>query len=195
MSSGEAVLIMGPMFAGKTRTMLEHIGALEHGGMTCAVVKPRVDTRAGADTLISMHDGNTHEATIACDELMDAAGMLESVDVVGVDEGQFFPDLAEFLCWALGAHKRVFVAALSGDTHRCGFVPVERAVPVATRVEHLTAVCAHCKRHTAAYTERADNDNHGAAPKVDIGGAEKYRAVCAACCVFDAPSQKKEHVV
>ncbi|KAJ1072354.1 hypothetical protein K5549_017599, partial [Capra hircus] len=145
----------------------------------CLVIKYARDTRYSS--LFSTHDRNTMEALPACllrDVIQDAQG----VAVIGIDEGQFFPDIVEFCENMANSGKTVIVAALDGTFQRKAFGTILNLVPLAESVVKLTAVCMECFRE-AAYTKRL-----GVEKEVEvIGGADKYHSVCR-LCYFKKPS-------
>jgi thymidine kinase len=103
-------------------------------------------------------------------------GVVQAYDVVGIDEGQFFPDLLHFVeLWAnLG--KIVIVAALDGTFQRKPFGNVLSLVPLAESVTKLNSVCMMCYAD-APFTRRLTSETEVEV----IGGADKYIAVCRAC--------------
>ncbi|KAB0399603.1 hypothetical protein E2I00_002251, partial [Balaenoptera physalus] len=139
----------------------------------CLVIKYAKDTRYSSN--FSTHDRNTMEALPAC-VLRDVAQEALGVAVIGIDEGQFFPDIVEFSETMANAGKTVIVAALDGTFQRKAFGTILNLVPLAESVVKLTAVCMECFRE-AAYTKRL-----GVEKEVEvIGGADKYHSVCRLC--------------
>nr|XP_048307830.1 thymidine kinase, cytosolic isoform X5 [Myodes glareolus] len=124
---------------------------------------------------------NTMDALPAC-LLRDVAQEALGVAVIGIDEGQFFPDIVEFCEWMANAGKTVIVAALDGTFQRKAFGNILNLVPLAESVVKLTAVCMECFRE-AAYTKRL-----GMEKEVEvIGGADKYHSVCRLCYFKKSP--------
>ncbi|NWZ30339.1 KITH protein, partial [Asarcornis scutulata] len=148
----------------------------------CLLVKYAKDTRYGTAGL-STHDRNTMEALPACllrDVYQEALG----ATVIGIDEGQFFPDIVDFCEMMANAGKTVIVAALDGTFQRKAFGSILNLVPLAESVVKLNAVCMECYRE-ASYTKRL-----GAEREVEvIGGADKYHSVCRACYFRKHPQQ------
>ncbi|OBS73387.1 hypothetical protein A6R68_12064 [Neotoma lepida] len=139
----------------------------------CLVIKYAKDTRYSNS--FSTHDRNTMDALPAC-LLRDVAQEALGVAVIGIDEGQFFPDIVEFCEMMANAGKTVIVAALDGTFQRKAFGSILNLVPLAESVVKLTAVCMECFRE-AAYTKRL-----GLEKEVEvIGGADKYHSVCRLC--------------
>ncbi|XP_017532856.1 thymidine kinase, cytosolic isoform X1 [Manis javanica] len=126
---------------------------------------------------------NTMEALPAC-LLRDVAQEALGMAVIGIDEGQFFPDIVEFSETMANAGKTVIVAALDGTFQRKAFGTILNLVPLAESVVKLTAVCMECFRE-AAYTKRL-----GTEKEVEvIGGADKYHSVCRLCYFKKASGQ------
>ncbi|XP_054989296.1 thymidine kinase, cytosolic isoform X2 [Sorex araneus] len=172
-------VILGPMFSGKSTELMRRVRRFQIAQYKCLVIKYAKDTRYS--THFSTHDRNTMEALPACllrDVTPDALG----VAVIGIDEGQFFPDIVDFSEAMANAGKTVIVAALDGTFQRKAFGNILNLVPLAESVVKLTAVCMQCFRE-AAYTKRL-----GVEKEVEvIGGADKYHSVCRPCYFKKAP--------
>uniref|UniRef100_A0A3Q3WDC5 Thymidine kinase n=1 Tax=Mola mola TaxID=94237 RepID=A0A3Q3WDC5_MOLML len=139
----------------------------------CLVIKYSKDTRY-SDSGVATHD-NTMEA-VPANCLGDVRPLALQACVIGIDEGQFFPDTVEFCEEMANLGKRIIVAALDGTFQRKPFGNILNLVPLAESVVKLHAVCMKCYKE-AAYTKRI-----GAEMEVEvIGGADKYQAVCRKC--------------
>ncbi|KFQ51898.1 Thymidine kinase, cytosolic, partial [Nestor notabilis] len=126
---------------------------------------------------------NTMEAMPAC-LLKDVYQEALNSTVIGIDEGQFFPDIVEFCEMMANTGKTIIVAALDGTFQRKAFGSILNLVPLAESVVKLNAVCMECYRE-ASYTKRL-----GAEREVEvIGGADKYHSVCRACYFCQRPPQ------
>lgn len=167
-------MILGPMFAGKSTELLRRMRRYRMHRRV-VVVKPRVDTRYD-ELRVSTHDDVRADAR-AMDTLYEALAHLEEFDVLLVDEGQFFPDLAASADMLAEAGKIVVVSALSGDFLRRPFPQVALLVSMAERVETITAVCA-CGEDAAFSARIGAQDGDQV---VKVGGAETYAARCRAC--------------
>ncbi|XP_051851445.1 thymidine kinase, cytosolic isoform X1 [Antechinus flavipes] len=170
---GQIQVILGPMFSGKSTELMRRVRRFQIAQYKCLVIKYAKDTRYGKS--FSTHDRNTMEALPAC-LLRDVAQDALAVTVIGIDEGQFFPDIVEFSETMANAGKTVIVAALDGTFQRKAFGNILNLIPLAESVVKLTAVCMECFRE-AAYTKRL-----GVEKEVEvIGGADKYHSVCRLC--------------
>ena len=133
------------------------------------------------DTRYSQDDASTHDRTtidaVACLNLSEVtAEQLRDVDVLGIDEGQFFPDLVQFADAQANSGKIVIVSALSGTYERKGFGGVLNLIPLSEKVDMLNAVCKFCLKD-AAFSARLGPET---AVQV-IGGADKYASACRNC--------------
>ncbi|CAL0333011.1 unnamed protein product [Lupinus luteus] len=176
-TTGEVHVIVGPMFAGKTTALLRRIKSEVDNGRNVAMLKSSKDTRYAIDSVVS-HDGIKFPCW-ALPDLMsfrDKFGheAYQKLDVIGIDEAQFFEDLYEFCCNAADNDgKIVIVAGLDGDYLRRSFGSVLHIIPLADTVTKLTARCELCGKRaffTLRKTEQKETEL--------IGGADVYMPVC-----------------
>ncbi|KAL2585665.1 hypothetical protein AAZV13_13G010000 [Glycine max] len=175
-SSGEVHVIVGPMFAGKTTALLCRIESELNAAKNVVLLKSSKDTRYAIDSVVT-HDG----IKFPCRALPDLLSFREKhgddayqkLDVIGIDEAQFFEDLYEFCCKAADEDgKTVIVAGLDGDYLR-SFGSVLHIIPLADSVTKLTARCELCGKRaffTLRKTEQRETEL--------IGGADLYMPVC-----------------
>lgn len=162
------------MFSGKTTELMRRMKRYQIANYNCLVIKYANDTRYDKEALAT-HDKQTLPATSAV-TLLPMVGEASEYDVIGVDEGQFFPDVVTFCEQMADRGKTVIVAALDGTYQRKGFGNILELVPLAESVVKLTAVCMQC------YGEASFTKRKGAETAVEvIGGADKYLATCRAC--------------
>ena len=169
--AGRIELVVGPMFAGKTTEMLRRVDRAELAHRRCCVMKYSRDTRYSQDK-VSTHDLKMRTA-IPCCELLPCLSICRQYEVIGVDEGQFFPDVVEFAESLANSGKTVIVAALDGDFRRKPFGHVLDLISRCESITKLSAVCTETGGE-ACYTQRTT-----ALQEVEIiGGSEMYRAAC-----------------
>ncbi|XP_050387303.1 thymidine kinase a-like [Argentina anserina] len=116
---GKVHVIMGPMFTGKTTSLLCRIKSEGASDRNLAMMKSSKDNKYAIDSVVT-HDG----AKFSCWALPDLSlfrhrfggDASEKLDVVGIHEAQFFDDLYDFCC-TVSDHdgKTVIVAGLDGD--------------------------------------------------------------------------------
>nr|ADK92870.1 thymidine kinase [Hypericum perforatum] len=174
---GEIHVIIGPMFAGKTTALLRRITSESDGGRKVAMIKSSKDNRYAVDSVVT-HDG----LKFPCWALSDLSSFnlrlgheaYDSIDVIGIDEAQFFDDLYDFCCTAADRDgKIVVVAGLDGDYLRKRFGSVLDVVPLADTVTKLTARCELCGKR-AFFTFRKTSETRTEL----VAGADVYMPVC-----------------
>lgn len=112
---------------------------------------------------------------------------VQDYDCIGIDEGQFFPDLVQWVEEMANAGKHIIVAALDGTFQRKPFGDVLDLIPMAEAVTKLTAVCMQCHQ-PASFSKRLGDETEVEV----IGGAEKYISVCRSC-YFRAENASASH--
>lgn len=161
------------MFAQKTTELLRRIRRYESIGYTIKVINYAHDTRYGTNC-ISSHDLDKYPATPL--HMLSDVGDLSGVNVIIIDEAQFFPDLYESVTkWADTLPIHIVVCGLDGDSERKPFGDILRLFPHAEEVVRLSSYCAHCRDGTPAYySKRID----ATAEQIAIGGKDMYAPVC-----------------
>ncbi|XP_069951822.1 thymidine kinase, cytosolic isoform X2 [Cherax quadricarinatus] len=167
-------IIFGPMFSGKTTELMRRLKRYQISKHKCLIIKYANDIRYDANG-ITTHDKQILPA-VSATVLKDLKESALEYSVIGVDEGQFFPDTVEFAEEMANCGKIVIVAALDGTYQRLQFGNILHLVPLAESVVKLTAVCMICYEE-ASYTKRTSSET---AVEV-IGGCEKYIATCRRC--------------
>jgi thymidine kinase len=172
---GRIELIIGCMFAGKSTEMLRRVRKHEITGKSCLIVKFSADQRYSNKCEITTHDACARAAT-AVIELSSLGENWRNYDVIGIDEGQFFPDIVEFSELAANNGKIVIVSSLGGTFHRGAFSKVLELIPKCEKIKKLAAICRICKQSASFTFRMAAKDD-----KCMIGGADKYMPVCREC--------------
>lgn len=181
--SGKLQLICGPMFAGKTSELTRRLTRYKLSSYRCLGIKFAGDTRYEKDEIVT-HDGKRMTA-VKCYQLYSSSVNPEDFDVIGIDEGQFFPDLVLFCKEQIKKGKIIIVAGLDGTYLRTGFDQIIQLVPLATSVKKLSAICMSCGKK-ASFTKRISSEE-----KIDvIGGLDKYMAVCRECYKVPNPTKR-----
>lgn len=133
-------VICGSMFSGKTEELIRRLKRAQFAKQTVEIFKPAVDTRY-ADELVVSHDENE----IRCTPVPAAANIrlfANQIDVVGIDEAQFFDDEIISVCNDLANRGvRVIVAGLDMDFKGNPFGPMPALMATAEYVTKVHAVC------------------------------------------------------
>lgn len=177
MASGEIHVIVGPMFAGKTTALLRRVKSEAANGRKVALIKSSKDNRYAVDSVVT-HDGIKYPcwALPNLQALTQRLGShaYDELDVIGIDEAQFFDDLYDFCCKAADNDgKTIVIAGLDGDYLRRSFGSVLDIIPIADTVTKLTARCEQCGRK-AFFTLRKTAETQTEL----IAGADVYMPVC-----------------
>ena len=137
------------MFAGKTSALLR--AARRHVIQNRNVVYISGDQRYDANHIVT-HD--MYKVPAKCfATLNDAKPLARQADVVVVDEGQFFPDLAQVAEEWANQGKIVLISTLTSDYRREGFPNVDALLPKVEHLHPLTAICIACQKE-AHFTHR-----------------------------------------
>lgn len=171
-------LYIGPMFAGKSSTILGIIHRNAVIGRTTLCVTNVIDTRYSEEGAITSHNLMSHPA-LAMSSLMPLLKIPAFLDAssVIIEEAQFFPDLVPFVISAVDEHKKeVVCVGLDGDSNRRPFGRILDLIPYADKVTKLTALCTQCRDGTPAiFTHRKEGSPGG---QVSVGGQDKYEPMC-----------------
>lgn len=172
--SGKIEVIIGPMFSSKSSTLLARIRRHEIAGRSCIVIKYIKDTRYDEKHLTT-HDLIKHPA-LPADDLSELDNVVAEYDCIGIDEGQFFKNLAASCDKWANNGKIVIVSGLDSTFARKPFGEMPALMAIAEKIDKLSAVCQTCGQD-AAYSKRKVESE-----EVElIGGADKYVASCRKC--------------
>ena len=175
---GKIELILGPMFSGKSTRLIEIIRKYVYKAKKTIMIKFFADKRYSEKSEVVTHDLIKYDS-IDCKNLRDSFELLKKYDVIGIDEGQFFPDLVE-VCEELALlNKTIIIAALNGDFRMEPFPVISRIISKADKIKLLKAYCFHCHKD-AKFSLRIVQSNE----TVLIGAGEAYKPACRECHVF-----------
>ncbi len=175
---GVLEVITGPMFSGKSEELIRRLKRARIARQRVACFKPDIDLRYHRSSIAS-HSAQTHDATTVAnvERLREALHpLLNEVEVVGIDEVQFFD--AEILPLAvelIALGKRVIVAGLDTTFAAEPFGPVPDLMAIADTVTKLSAVCMVCGA-AAIHTQRLGQSQE----LVMVGATGMYEARCRA---------------
>jgi thymidine kinase len=175
-STGVLEVITGPMFSGKSEELIRRLKRARIARQRVACFKPDIDLRYHR-TAIASHSSQTHEATTVAtvERLREALyPQLADVEVVGIDEVQFFdPAIIPLALELIALGKRVLMAGLDTTFANEPFGPVPNLMALADKVTKLSAVCMVCGQ-AAIHTQRLGQSQE----LVVVGAAGMYEARC-----------------
>lgn len=172
---GWVEVICGSMFSGKTEELIRRLRRAEFARQKVEIFKPSVDTRY-ADTEVVSHDASTIRSTPvpSSSNLLLLAG---DIQVVGIDEAQFFDDGLPQVCEQLAAQGiRVIAAGLDMDFQGRPFGPMPQLMAMAEYVTKVHAICMECG-DLANFSHRTTANES----LILLGETDSYRPLCRNC--------------
>ncbi len=184
-NEGRIELILGPMFSGKSTRLIEIIRKYTYKAKKTIMIKFFADKRYSEKSEVVTHDLIKYDS-IDCEKLRDSIEKIKEYDVIGIDEGQFFPDLVE-VCEELSLlNKIVIIAALNGDFRMEPFPVISRIISKADKIKLLKAYCFNCHKD-AKFSLRIVQSNE----TVLIGAGDAYKPACRQCHRYFSMEREK----
>ncbi len=175
--SGSIEVICGSMFSGKTEELIRRLKRVMIANLRVEIFKPTVDTRYDETKIVS-HDSNSISSK-PVKKSTDILTICESieVDVVGIDEAQFFDMELVQVCEQLALKGiRVIIAGLDMDFKGRPFGPMPHLLSAAEYVTKVHAICQVCG-NLATHSYRLINDDS----EVFLGEKSEYEPRCRNC--------------
>lgn len=168
-------VICGSMFSGKTEELIRRLNRARIARQRVEIFKPHIDTRYSADDVVS-HDAKA----IRCTPVESPGNILlmtGDVDVIGIDEAQFFDLSLVEVCNTLADQGvRVIVAGLDMDYLGNPFGPIPALLATAEHITKVQAICIRCG-NLALYSHRKTDSSR----LVVLGETETYEPLCRSC--------------
>jgi thymidine kinase len=136
-------VICGSMFSGKTEELIRRLKRAKIANLKVEIFKPSLDIRFHPENIVS-HDENAIHST-PIDNSQTILLFASNVDVVGIDEAQFFDDQLPEVCDQLALRGiRVIVAGLDMDYTAKPFGQIPNLLAKADYITKLHAICVKC---------------------------------------------------
>lgn len=172
---GRIEVICGSMFSGKTEELIRRMKRAEFARQRVEIYKPMVDTRYSKDDVVS-HDHNVIPST-PVDSSAEILLLSGDIDVVGIDEAQFFDNGLADVCNELANRGvRVIVAGLDMDYLGKPFGPIPYLLAIADEVTKVHAICVRCGSLAYISHRLVHNDK-----RVLLGEKQEYEPLCREC--------------
>ncbi len=179
-------VICGPMFSGKSEELIRRLRRAKIAQQNVISFNPQSDTRTALHTIAS-HNGSSLEAITISDPLMIPSYVTDAIEVVGIDEVQFFaPEILTVVFDLVEQGKRVIVTGLNLDFKGVPFGTIPTFMAIADTITKLSAICIICGAD--AYLSQRIVDGTPAKyddPIVKPGAQEAYQARCRSCHIID----------
>lgn len=168
-------VICGSMFSGKTEELIRRLTRARIARQRVEIFKPAIDTRYDEEKVVSHNENSINSSPVQhSSQILLYAN---EVDVVGVDEAQFFDDeLAEVCNKLAGSGIRVIVAGLDMDFSGKPFGPIPALMATAEYVTKVHAICMQCGS-LAHYSHRKSDEKK----LVMLGETDTYEPLCRSC--------------
>lgn len=181
---GRIEVICGSMFSGKTEELIRRLKRASFAKQRVEIFKPSIDTRYSEEKVVS-HDSNSIQSTP-----VDSSGSIllftSEIDVVGIDEAQFFDEGLVDVCNELANNGvRVIIAGLDMDYKGIPFGPIPALCAIADEVTKVHAICVRCGDLAYISHRTIANDK-----RVLLGEKTEYEPLCRRCY---QKSMKEEH--
>lgn len=172
---GSIEVVCGSMFSGKTEELIRRMKRAQFARQKVEIFKPAIDVRYSEQDVVS-HDHNSIPST-PVDSSQNILLLADDIDVVGIDEAQFFDMGIVDVCTQLAERGiRVICAGLDMDYKGVPFGPMPALMAVAEDVYKTHAICVRCGDLAWVSHRLVQNDK-----RVLLGETESYEPLCRNC--------------
>lgn len=173
--TGWIEVVCGSMFSGKTEELIRRLKRAKIANLKVEIFKPQIDTRYHETEVVS-HDSNSIMSTPVSSS-QNILLLSNDVEVVGIDEAQFFDEGLPDVCEQL-ANKgiRVIIAGLDMDFLGRPFGPMPALLAKAEYITKVHAICVRCGALANHSYRLVESDT-----KVLLGEKESYEPRCREC--------------
>jgi thymidine kinase len=173
--TGWIEVVCGSMFSGKTEELIRRLKRAKIANLKVEIFKPQIDTRYHVTAVVS-HDSNSIMSTPVSSS-QNILLLSNDVEVVGIDEAQFFDDGLPDVCEQLAAKGiRVIIAGLDMDFQGKPFGPIPALLAKAEYITKVHAICVRCGALANHSYRLVESDS-----KVLLGEKESYEPRCREC--------------
>jgi thymidine kinase len=174
-SNAKIQVVCGPMFSGKTKTLIGLIDGYLKDKKKVVVFKPKLDDRYAEESIVS-HDKDEARA-YSVGRPAEILDLFHRADVVVIDEVQFFDESIIEVCETIADFgKTIVVAGLDLDYLGRPFGAMPQLMSVADEIIKLNSVCTFCSGR-ARFSHRISKDQG----VVVLGEKDKYVPLCRSC--------------
>jgi thymidine kinase len=168
-------VICGSMFSGKTEELIRRLKRVKIANLKVEIFKPAIDVRYDETKVVS-HDSNAIQST-PIENSQTILLLAQDVDVVGIDEAQFFDDQIISVCETLALRGvRVIVAGLDMDYLGRPFGQMPNLLSIADYITKLHAICVQCGNIANVSYRKTEQSG-----QVLVGEKDIYEPRCRVC--------------
>ena len=174
---GSIEVVCGSMFSGKTEELIRRLKRAKFARQKVEIFKPALDTRY-SDVEVVSHDSN-HIISTPIESSTSMLLLANDVDVIGIDEAQFFDSDLVNVCEELARRgTRVIVAGLDMDFKCQPFGPMPALMAIADEVTKVHAICVRCGNLAYVSHRLVEGDK-----QVLLGEKAEYEPLCRECYI------------
>ena len=172
---GRIEVVCGSMFSGKTEELIRRMRRAQFAKQRVEIFKPAIDVRYSEEDVVS-HD-QKHIQSTPIDSSASLLLLATDIDVVGIDEAQFFDEGIIDVCNELAYRGvRVIIAGLDMDFKGKPFGPMPALCAIADDVTKVHAICVHCGALAYVSHRKVDSER-----RVLLGETQEYEPLCRDC--------------
>ena len=183
-NKGWIEIVCGSMFSGKTEELIRRVKRANIANLNVRIFKPKMETRYDKVKVVS-HDSNFVDS-FPVDQSSEILRWVDDIDVVGIDEAQFFDAELPTICDKLANKgKRIIIAGLDMDYLAKPFGVMPQLMAKAEYVTKVHAICMQCG-DVAQYSYRFTKSGG----QVQLGESDQYEPRCRSCYIKGMASQQ-----
>jgi thymidine kinase len=170
-------VICGSMFSGKTEELIRRLKRAEFAKQQIQIFKPQLDTRYDALKIVSHEGREIVSMPVQNSQAIQLLVNVETTDVVGIDEAQFFDEgLVDVATYLANNGIRVIIAGLDMDYRGMPFGVMPQLLSIAEYVTKVHAICVKCGN--LAYVSHRIKDSKNL---ILLGETDAYEPLCRQC--------------
>jgi len=170
-------VICGSMFSGKTEELIRRLKRAEIAKQQIRIFKPQIDTRYDALKIVSHEGREIVSMPVQNSQAIQLLVNVETTDVVGIDEAQFFDEgLVDVATYLANNGIRVIIAGLDMDYRGMPFGVMPQLLSIAEYVTKVHAICVKCGN--LAYVSHRIKDFKNL---ILLGENDAYEPLCRQC--------------
>ena len=183
---GRIEVVCGSMFSGKTEELIRRMRRAQFAKQRVEIFKPAIDVRYSEEDVVS-HD-QKHIQSTPIDSSASILLLSSDIDVVGIDEAQFFDMGLVDVCNELAYRGiRVIIAGLDMDFRGQPFGPIPALCAIADDVTKVHAICVRCGALAYVSHRKVNSDR-----RVLLGETQEYEPLCRDCYQKALKEDKEE---
>lgn len=185
--TGWIEVICGPMFSGKTEELIRRLRRVTIAKQKVKVFKPACDDRYAEGEIVT-HVGVSFASQNILRPAEILAGVDDTVEVVAVDEVQFFDDsIVDVVEHLANEGRRVICAGLDLDYKGEPFGPMPLLMAKAEYVTKTLAICTACGNPANRSYRLTDEE-----AQVIVGAHDHYEPRCRRCYTAGLAERAKQ---